>query len=91
MNKSRSTAGLVDDEAIPMPERSIRMSEEHDPAPAPETVPEPSKPPEPHPSDALIERWWEEHFPNTHLSRDTQSWAIARAAKEKLKLLLRSK
>jgi hypothetical protein len=86
MNKSRSTAGLVDDEAIRMPRRSVRMSDEHDPASVPEQAPEAS---EPHPMDALVERWWEDHFPNTHLSRDTQSWAIAYKAKETLKRLLR--
>lgn len=38
--------------------------------------------------EALIERWWEDHFPGSAVARDTQAWNIAHAAKETLKRLL---
>jgi hypothetical protein len=38
--------------------------------------------------DALIERWWEDHFPGSAVARDTQAWNVAHAAKETLKRLL---
>jgi hypothetical protein len=38
--------------------------------------------------EALIERWWEDHFPGSAVARDTQAWNIAHAAKEALKRLL---
>jgi len=34
---------------------------------------------------ALIERWWEDHFPGSAVARDTQAWNVAHAAKEALK------
>jgi hypothetical protein len=44
--------------------------------------------PEEPPIDALIERWWEDHFPGSAVARDTQAWNVAHAAKEVLKRLL---
>ena len=38
--------------------------------------------------DALIERWWAEHFPGSPVSQATQAWNHAFAAKEDLKRLL---
>ena len=35
--------------------------------------------------DALIERWWAEHFPGSPVSQVTQAWNHAFAAKEELK------
>jgi hypothetical protein len=35
--------------------------------------------------DALIERWWAEHFPGSPVSQVTQAWNHAFAAKEDLK------
>ena len=39
--------------------------------------------------EALIERWWADHFPGSAVARDTQAWNIAHAAKERLKRLLK--
>ena len=39
--------------------------------------------------EALIERWWVDHFPGSAVARDTQAWNIAHAAKEMLKRLLK--
>jgi len=38
--------------------------------------------------DALIERWWGDHFPGSAVARDTAAWNAAHAAKEALKRLL---
>jgi hypothetical protein len=38
--------------------------------------------------DALIERWWSDHFPGSAVARDTAAWNAAHAAKEALKGLL---
>ena len=35
--------------------------------------------------DALIERWWAEHFPGSPVSQVTQAWNHAFAAKQDLK------
>jgi hypothetical protein len=35
--------------------------------------------------EALIERWWEDHFPGSAVARDTAAWNVAHAAKETLK------
>ena len=40
------------------------------------------------PFEALIERWWAEHFPGSPVSQVTQAWNHAFAAKEDLKRLL---
>jgi len=40
------------------------------------------------PLEALIERWWAEHFPGSPVSQVTQAWNHAFAAKEDLKRLL---
>lgn len=39
--------------------------------------------------DALIERWWADHFPGSAVARDTAAWNVAHAAKERLKRRLR--
>jgi hypothetical protein len=39
--------------------------------------------------DALIERWWEEHFPGSAVARYTEAWNVAHSAKEALKALFR--
>ena len=38
--------------------------------------------------DALIERWWMEHFPGSPVAQVTQAWNHALAAKDELKRLL---
>jgi succinylarginine dihydrolase len=38
--------------------------------------------------NALIERWWVDHFPGSAVARDTAAWNAAHAAKEALKRLL---
>lgn len=35
--------------------------------------------------EALVERWWEDHFPGSPVARVTQAWNHAFAAKEELK------
>ena len=42
-------------------------------------------PPAPHPTDALIERWWADHFPGSPVAQVTTAWNHAFAAKEELK------
>ena len=34
---------------------------------------------------ALVERWWEDHFPGSAVARDTAAWNVAQRAKEALK------
>ncbi len=38
--------------------------------------------------EALIERWWADHFPGSAVARDTAAWNVAHDAKEALKRLL---
>jgi hypothetical protein len=40
--------------------------------------------------DALIERWWIEHFPGSPVAQVTQAWNHALAAKQELKRMLRN-
>jgi hypothetical protein len=42
----------------------------------------------PHPLAALVERWWQDHFPGSPVAQATQAWNHAFAAKEALKRLL---
>ena len=35
--------------------------------------------------EALVERWWEEHFPGSPVAQVTQAWNHALAAKDDLK------
>ena len=39
--------------------------------------------------DALVERWWADHFPGSAVAAYTQAWNVAYSAKEALKALLR--
>ncbi|HEV2303329.1 MAG TPA: hypothetical protein VGR91_17315 [Stellaceae bacterium] len=39
--------------------------------------------------EALIERWWEDHFPGSAVARYTEAWNVAHSAKEALKALLK--
>ena len=39
--------------------------------------------------DALVERWWADHFPGSVVAAYTQAWNVAYSAKEALKALLR--
>lgn len=39
--------------------------------------------------DALVERWWEDHFPGSAVARYTEAWNVAHSAKEALKALFR--
>ena len=39
--------------------------------------------------EALVERWWDEHFPGSPAARVTEAWNHALAAKTELKRLLR--
>lgn len=54
--------------------------------PSPESA-EVGAPPPPH-LDALVERWWEDHFPGSAVARYTEAWNVAHSAKEALKALL---
>jgi hypothetical protein len=41
--------------------------------------------------DDIVEQWWNDHFPNSVLSRaGTEVWNLAHAAKEELKTRLKS-
>lgn len=40
--------------------------------------------------DAVIERWWQDHFPGSAVARDTRAWNVAHAAKEELKARLKA-
>ena len=40
-------------------------------------------------ADALIERWWADHFPGSPVAQVTQAWNHAFAAKEELKRRLK--
>jgi hypothetical protein len=46
-------------------------------------------PPAPHPTEALVERWWADHFPGSPVAQVTQAWNHAFAAKEDLKRRLK--
>ena len=48
----------------------------------------PDAPPSTH--DALVERWWEDHFPGSPVAQSTAAWNHAFAAKEELKRRLAS-
>jgi hypothetical protein len=37
--------------------------------------------------DAVIERWWTDHFPGSAVARNTAAWNVAHAAKEAMKRL----
>ena len=39
--------------------------------------------------DLLVERWFQDHFPNSPVSRDTDAWNTVYKAKENLKSRLR--
>jgi len=39
--------------------------------------------------DALIEAWWNDHFPGSEVARHTPAWNVAHAAKEDLKKRLK--
>jgi hypothetical protein len=40
------------------------------------------------PVEAIIDAWWEDHFPGSPVAQVTQAWNHAFAAKEELKRLL---
>ena len=42
-------------------------------------------PPAPSSLEALIEHWWQEHFPGSPVAQVTHAWNHAFAAKEELK------
>jgi hypothetical protein len=46
-------------------------------------------PPVPHSIEALIERWWADHFSGSPVAQVTQAWNHAFAAKEDLKRRLK--
>jgi hypothetical protein len=46
--------------------------------------------PQPNPHDALVERWWNDHFPGSPVALVTAAWNHAYAAKEDLKRRLAS-
>ena len=54
------------------------------PAPAPTAQPAPSPAP-PAAAVLLVERWWQDWFPSSPVSRDTAAWNHAYQAKEDLK------
>ncbi|MBV9858754.1 MAG: hypothetical protein JO038_01410 [Alphaproteobacteria bacterium] len=57
-------------------------------APAPAVDTAPAAPP-PGSIEALVERWWEDHFPGSAVAQITAVWNVAFAAKEELKRRLR--
>ena len=44
----------------------------------------------PHPIEALVERWWADHFPGSPVAQVTRAWNHAFAAKEDLKRRLQT-
>ncbi|HZT87380.1 MAG TPA: hypothetical protein VFA12_05375 [Stellaceae bacterium] len=74
--------------------------EEAKPAAAPPAAP-PAEPPAVRPSaaaaalspqpsgDALVEQWWNDHFPGSAVAQVTAAWNVAFAAKEDLKQRLK--
>ena len=51
----------------------------------------PASPPDStNPHDALVERWWNDHFPGSPVAALTAAWNHAYAAKEDLKRRLAS-
>jgi hypothetical protein len=42
------------------------------------------------PVEALVERWWNDHFPGSVLAHHTEAWNHVFAAKQKLIALLRA-
>jgi len=53
---------------------------------APEEAAIPAAAPEPPPDhEALVERWWNDHFPGSPVAAITAAWNHAFAAKEELK------
>jgi len=73
-----------------------KPKEQPPPQPAPETAPpKPAAPEPPAPPVAqasppanlilLVERWWQDWFPSSPVSRDTAAWNHAYQAKEDLK------
>jgi hypothetical protein len=45
----------------------------------------PIAPPPPDGLAAIVERWWDDHFPGSPVAQVTQAWNHAFAAKEELK------
>ena len=63
-----------------------------EPAPSPAPAPQPPTAPAPQPAPVpgsaavlLVERWWQDWFPSSPVSRDTAAWNHAYQAKEDLK------
>ena len=48
-------------------------------------APSPDVPAQPESLEAIVERWWADHFPGSPVSQATQVWNHAFAAKEELK------
>jgi len=55
------------------------------PALAPDTPPVTTPASDPQAHDALVERWWDDHFPGSPVAGVTAAWNHAFAAKEELK------
>jgi outer membrane biosynthesis protein TonB len=79
-------------EAIMPDEPNEQPKEQSAPAPEPAPKPEPTPQPEPAPQPTppvnaalLVERWWQDWFPSSPVSRDTAAWNHAYQAKEDLK------
>jgi hypothetical protein len=53
--------------------------------PAADVAASPPVPALPEPLDAVVERWWGEHFPGSPVAQVTSAWNHAFAAKEALK------
>lgn len=54
-----------------------------EPAEAPQVPARPPAPP--HPLAELVERWWDDHFPGSHLARDPNAWNLVHGAVQQLK------
>jgi hypothetical protein len=44
----------------------------------------------PSPTDALVERWWDDFFPGSPVAQSTAAWNTAFAAKQELKRRLQN-
>jgi len=49
----------------------------------------PEEGPAPHPLEAIVEGWWNDHFPGSPVARVTEIWNHSFAAKEELKRRLK--
>lgn len=81
MDESK-TAGAVTAPAGPPPPPLRPDAPGQPPTPAPAA-------PVAAPTDALVDQWWNDHFPGSAIAQVTAAWNVAFAAKEDLKQRLK--